>query len=297
MMNKIHGPGRRSLHLTICVAILAIAVSVTETRAQMPRERAEPSGPVTETFWAPAIVFLPSAMNLPAGNLNFTIHHVFGIATEGAEDLFGLDAAANIRFGLDWGITDRWSVGAGRSRYDKVYDARTKFALLRQTRDDSMPITLSLAGDVGVTTLQNGFEFADRLSYYTSAIIARSFSEDLSVQVTPMLSHFNAVYKDRAADDSITLEQHDHVAIGIAARYVLNNYVSVSAEYLPVLGERSDETTDAFSAAVNVETGGHVFQLFLTTSQWITPQYTIARNSDSFLDGDFRLGFNVNRVF
>ncbi|NNF04707.1 MAG: hypothetical protein HKN17_09585, partial [Rhodothermales bacterium] len=80
-------------------------------------------------------------------------------------------------------------------------------------------------------------------------------------------------------------------------RYVLNNYVSVSAEYLPVLGDRSDETTDAFSAGVNIETGGHVFQLFLTTSQWITPQYTIARNTDAFFDGDFRLGFNVNRVF
>lgn len=281
------------------IALVSFIASVTapDAAAQMPRERAEPSGPVIETFWAPAIVFLPSAMNLPEGNLNFTIHHVFGIATEGPEDLFGLDAAANIRFGLDMGITDRWSVGAGRSRYDKAYDVRTKLAVLRQKRDDSMPVTFSLAGDVGVMTLENGFEFADRLSYYAAAIVARKFTDDLSIQITPMMSHFNAVYKERAADDSIILERHDHFALGIAARYVLSNYVSLSAEYIPVLSDRSDDTTDAFSAAVNIETGGHVFQLFLTTSQWITPQYTIARNTDAFLDGDFRFGFNVNRVF
>lgn len=283
--------------IVIVLASVVAAVSAPDAAAQMPRERADPSGPVIETFWAPSIVFLPSAMNLPEGNLNFTIHHVFGIATEGPEDLFGLDAAANIRFGLDYGITDRWSVGAGRSRYDKVYDVRTKLALLTQKRDDSMPVTFSVAGNTGVTTLENGFEFADRLTYYAAAIIARKFTDELSVQITPMISHFNAVYKDRAADDSIILEEHDHFALGIAARYVLNNYVSLSAEYLPVLGDRSDETTDTFSAAVNIETGGHVFQLFLTTSQWITPQYTIARNTDAFLDGDFRFGFNVNRVF
>lgn len=280
----------------LLIAVFSMATGF-QASAQMPRERAEPSGPVIETFWAPAVVFLPSAMNLPEGNLNFTIHHVFGIATEGPEDLFGLDAAANIRFGLDYGITDRWSVGAGRSRYDKVFDARTKLALLRQARDDSMPVTLSIAGNVGVTTLENGFEFADRLTYFAAAIIARKVTDDLSVQITPMISHFNAVYKQQAADDSIILERHDHVALGLAARYVLNNYVSVSAEYLPVIGDRSDQTTDTFSAAVNIETGGHVFQLFLTTSQWITPQYTVARNTDAFLDGDFRFGFNVNRVF
>lgn len=287
------------LVMILGVALASIIASATapDATAQMPRERADPSGPVIETFWAPAIVFLPSAMNLPDGNLNFTIHHVFGIATEGPDDLFGLDAAANIRFGLDYGMTDRWSIGAGRSRYDKVYDVRTKLAVLTQKRDDSMPVTLSVAGNIGVTTLENGFEFADRLTYYAAAILARKFTDDLSVQITPMISHFNTVYKDRAADESIILEQHDHFALGIAARYVLNNYVSLSAEYLPVLGDRSDETTDTFSAAVNIETGGHVFQLFLTTSQWITPQYTISRNSDAFLDGDFRFGFNVNRVF
>jgi len=109
--------------LTLCFA--------SEAFAQMPRERADPGGPVEEVFWAPTVVLTNSVTNLPQGNLNFTIMHSFGIATDGVQDLFGLDGAANIRFGLDYGVFDRLSVGVGRSRFDKLYDARFKANVLR----------------------------------------------------------------------------------------------------------------------------------------------------------------------
>jgi hypothetical protein len=211
--------------------------------------------------------------------------------------LFGLDDAANIRFGVDYGVLDRLSVGLGRSRFDKLYDARFKAGVLRQTKDDSMPLDVALKGNVGIMTLENGFAVADRLNYFASLLVARKASERLSVQITPMFSHFNTVLIERGADGEILEDENNHFALGLAARFVMSRRLALLVEYLPVIGARSDGTTDALSVGLNIETGGHVFQLFFTTSQWFTDQHVIARNEENFLDGDFRFGFNVNRVF
>lgn len=275
---------------------LAFLLGTADLYAQMPRERADVEGPVEEIFWAPNVILTSSVYNLPQGNLNVTILHSFGIATNGVEDLFGLDGAANIRFGADYGITDRLSVGIGRSRFDKLYDARFKANLLRQMEDDSVPIDVALKGDLGITTVENGFEFVDRLNYFASLMVARKFSDRISLQVMPMYSHFNTVFIERSGG-RILEEENDHFAVGLAGRLVLSRRFALQAEYLPVIGPRSDGTTDAFSVGLDIETGGHVFQLFFTTSQWFTEQHVIARNTDDFFAGDFRFGFNVNRVF
>jgi hypothetical protein len=112
-----------------------------------------------------------------------------------------------------------------------------------------------------------------------------------------MFSHFNTVLIERGADGEILEDENNHFALGLAARFVMSRRLALLVEYLPVIGARSDGTTDALSVGLNIETGGHVFQLFFTTSQWFTDQHVIARNEENFLDGDFRFGFNVNRVF
>lgn len=281
---------------TLTVPALVLCLSAGAL-AQMPRERADPGGPVDEVFWAPSVILTRSVTNLPAGNLNVTIMHAFGIATDGVETLFGLDGAANIRFGVDYGVFDRLSVGIGRSRFDKLYDARFKANLLRQTKDNRIPVEVALAGNAGITTLRNGFDLADRLSYFASLLVARKVTDRLSVQVAPMVSHFNTVFIERDANDEVVEEKNDHVALGLAGRYVLSRRLAVLAEYLPVLGSRSDGTRDAFSVGLDLETGGHVFQLFFTSSPWLTEQHALARNADEFFAGDVRFGFNVNRVF
>ena len=279
-----------------CLLFVVAGLRAEAARAQMPRERVDPGGAVQEVFWAPNVILGSSVYMLPQSNLNVTIMHSFGIVTNGVEDLFGLDGAANIRFGVDYGLHDRLSVGVGRSRFDKLYDFRFKAKLLRQMKDNSFPVDVALKGDVGIMTVENGFDFADRLSYFASLPIARKLGERISLQVTPMVSHFNTVFIERSSG-RILEEENDHIALGLAGRFVLSRRLALQVEYLPVLGMRSDGTTDALSIGLDIETGGHVFQLFFTTSQWLTEQHIIARNTDVFFDGDFRVGFNVNRVF
>ena len=275
---------------------VVLGLGAEASRAQMPRERVDPGGPVEEVFWAPSAVLGSSVYSLPQGNLNVTIMHAFGVVTNGVRDLFGLDGAANIRFGADYGVHDRLSIGVGRSRFDKLYDVRFKAKLLRQMKDNTPPVDVALKGDVGIMTVENGFDGADRLSYFASLMIARTFGERVSLQVTPMFSHFNTVFIERSGR-RILEEENDHVALGLTGRVVLSRRLALQVEYMPVLGARSDGTTNALSVGLDIETGGHVFQLFFTTSQWLTEQHVIARNDDGFFDGDFRFGFNVNRVF
>lgn len=265
--------------------------------AQIPRERADPNRPVEELFWAPTVIGVASVTNLGGGDLNYTIKHSFGLVSTGIEDLYGLDGAANIRFGLDYGLSDRWSIGFGRSRFEKVYDFRTKVNVLKQTVSGSSPLELAVMGDVGITTDRNGYDFQDRLSYFGSVLLARRVSDRLSLQVAPMVSHFNIAFIERNGAGAIVEEENTHLAVATAMSYQFNEVFALLVEYVPVIGKRSDGTVNAMSVGIDIETGGHVFQLFFTSSGWLTEQHMIARNTDDFFKGDFRWGFNINRVF
>lgn len=279
------------------LAVFACALLVVPAQAQLTRERANPGAPVEDVFRAGTLVVLPTVTNIPRGNWNFTIQHSFGLVSSGVDELFGLDGTANVRFGLDIGLADAVSMGVGRSRFDKVYDGRVKWNVLRQSRDGRMPVGLAVAAGAGISTLKNGFSLGDRMNYHATVMLARKWNDALSIQIAPVVSHFNVVYKDLDRFGAVVEEQNTHVAMGFSGRYALNPRVSVAVEYLPVLGTRSDGTVDNVSVALNLDTGGHVFQLFFTSSDWLTLQHAVARNTTRFLDGDFRWGFIVNRVF
>jgi hypothetical protein len=198
---------------------------------------------------------------------------------------------------MDVGLTDDLSVGVGRSRFDKVYDGRLKWNVVRQSRDGRIPVGLALGVGAGITTLKNGFSLGDRMNYHATVMLARKWNEALSLQIAPVLSHFNVVYRDLDRFGDVVEERNTHVALGLGGRYALTPRVSVAVEYLPVQGSRSDATEDNLSVSLHLDTGGHVFQLFFTSTDWLTLQHAVARNTTRFLDGDFRWGFIVNRVF
>ena len=281
-----------AFHMKTVISLFVILFAInTVVHAQMERKRADPDGPVEGTFWAPNIVGMGTTEQLSANNMNVTIMHSFGIATnQPVKNFFGMDIPPNVRLGLDYGITDSWSLGIGRTTFDKVVDIRTKLALLRQTKTSSVPVSLSMKADVGLTTQENGRPVGDDLNYFVSVIAARKFGNQLSVQAAPMYAHFTTAFLPQSGVNNL-------FAIGLGAEYHLTDRYAVSAEYYPVIGERNEGTNNAFALALNIETGGHVFQLFLASANWHTEQYILARNNDEFWAGDFRFGFNVNRLF
>jgi hypothetical protein len=118
-------------------------------------------------------------------------------------------------------------------------------------------------------------------------MFARKFNT-VGIQLTPMYSYFNRVLGED--------EQH-LFGLGMLLQVDLNERLNLSWEYLPVLGNRNPGTDDAMALSLNIDTGGHVFQIFFASSQWHNEQYIMANNSDRFWEGDFRFGFNIHRVF
>lgn len=270
------------ISLVLCLLIPVISF------AQLPREPAVTDSPVDNIFWASTNVGISTVNNLPAGNLNSTVLHTFGLIDSGIEQFFGLDAGANTRIGLEYGISDRWAAEISRMTFNKVVTVGSKVHLFRQTRSGSTPVDVAVKLSSGINTTPGFAENrSDRLNYFASLMIARKI-ESFSIQLTPMIAHFNRV------PDGF---QEQLTGLGILVNYELNDRFALSAEYLPLLGDRNPGTHDAMAAALNINTGGHIFQIFIASSQWHNEQFIMANNRDKFWEGEFRIGFNIHRVF
>lgn len=270
---------------------LWLMLADTGLAQKMERERVNPGGAIEETFWAPNLVGMSTTETIGARNLNVTIMHNFGILTERTlQNFFGLDFGPNVRLGVDYGLTDDWSVGIGRTSFDKIVDLRTKVRVLQQTQDGSVPFSLALKADMGLTTVENRRPISEDLTFLFSMPLARKLNDNISLQLAPMYARYS--YADEAAG-----QQSDLFALGSGLHIALSRRYALIAEYYPVLGERNPDTKNAFALGLNIETGGHVFQLYFASSNWHTEQYIIARNRTDFWAGDFRFGFNVNRLF
>lgn len=273
--------------ITILSILLQLS-TVSMIQAQMERERAD-ENPKIDAFWTPTLITQSTTEHLATRNLNVTIMHSFGIATNDVvRNFFGFDNVQNVRLGLDMGLTDRWSVGIGRSSQLNVVDIRSKYALLHQNESDSKPVSISLKGDLGIITQENRRSFGNDISTLISAVIARKFNDTFSLQAVPMYAHFNRFS---------TAGNYDLFSVGIGSSIRLSNRFALTAEYYPLIGDRITGTKNAFSLGLNIQTGGHVFQLFFTSSEWHLEQYVLANNDNQFWAGDFRFGFNVNRIF
>lgn len=257
----------------------------------------------TATFKTSRLINGHSIENAAAGVLDLKISHRFGMVNKGGYELFGLDQAT-MRIGLDYGISNRLMIGAGRSTFQKQYDAFGKFKILRQSSGGrgSSPISVSAVSTVMLKTLK--WEDPKRQNYYTSRlsfahqlIIARKFSEGLSLQLMPSFVHYNLA---QAATDP-----NDIFALGAGGRFKLNKRLSFNIEYYHVLpislvaGQNYMLTGTHNSLAVgfDIETGGHVFQLHFTNSTGMTEKTFITETTGDFFKGDIHFGFNVSRVF
>jgi len=249
----------------------------------------------TATFKTTRLINGHSVENVAAGVLDFRISHRFGYVSGGAYELWGLDEAS-MRIGLDYGLSKRWMIGIGRSTYQKQYDGFTKYKILRQSSGSgSMPITLSAIGTMMYKSLK--FDDPDRENYYTSnmyysgqLLIARKFNESLSLQLMPTIVHYNLV---EGADDP-----NDLLSVGIGGRMKLSKRVSLNLEYYYQLPDYKFEgTQNSLSIGFDIETGGHVFQLYCTNSTGMTERTYIHETTGNFFEGDIRLGFTISRVF
>jgi hypothetical protein len=222
------------------------------------------------------------------GVLDVIISHRFGRLNSGPYELFGLDEA-NIRLGLDYGISDRFNLGIGRSSFEKVYDGFFKYKLMRQ---GTMPLSGVVFSSIALKSLRSPLDLnlTNRISYTWQLLFARKFSERLSLQLMPTLVHRNL---------SLTEADHNDIwAFGAGGRYKISKRLALNAEYYYLFQHPLPEPNhNSLSVGLDIETGGHVFQLHLTNSRAMQEKGFITQTSGDLFKGDIHLGFNISRVF
>lgn len=247
----------------------------------------------TATFKTTRLVNGHTVENVGKGVLDVRFNHRFGTINKGVYELFGLDNATT-RFGFDYGITKNLMVGIGRSSFQKTFDAFFKLKLLRQsTGRINMPVTVSYVPTIALMTLKWSDSsrknyFSSRLSYTHQLIIARKFSEGLSLQLMPTYVHRNLA--------TLASDPNDIWAIGIGGRQKISRRSSFDIEYYYQFNKEQG-ITNSLSIGFDIETGGHVFQLHVTNSTGMTERNFITNTTGKWNKGDLLFGFNISRVF
>ncbi len=251
----------------------------------------------TATFKSTRIMNGHSIERMAPGQLDVRISHRFGTLNSGAYNFFGLDQS-NIHLSLEYGIFKWLMIGVGRGNYEKTFDGFTKFSILRQSSGARvMPVSVSVMTSAALNTLKwtdptRTNYFSSRLSYVGQLLIARKISESLSFEINPTYIHRNLVATE--------LDPNDLYSVGAGGRMKLTKRISINAEYYYLINPKtylSQQVYDPFSIGFDIETGGHVFQLFFTNSMAMIEKGFIGETTGSWSKGDIRFGFNISRVF
>lgn len=291
------------LRTLLLSALFASVATVSSAQADKLLEelddKSDKKEAVTNTFKATRIINSSTVENLAAGVLDFRILHRFGRVSDGVDNFFGFDNATT-RIGLDYGVTKWLMVGLGHSTLYKSNDAFLKAKLLAQ-KTNGTPVTVSYFAGMSAVgdkapVLPPGMEyyFTHRLAYAHQVLIARKFNSNLSLQLMPTLVHQNLV--DSSAWSNNTF------ALGVGGRMKVSKRMAITAEYYYRVNNADmlnfgAKTYNSLSLGCDIETGGHVFQLFFTNSVGMNERIIVNQTTDTWEKGHLHFGFNISRVF
>lgn len=276
--------------LTLSLACFSGAMAQDDLLDLLDEEQEKPETTIETTFKGQRLINGHTVKTRKKGELEFVISHRFGRINQGIDEFFGLDGA-NVRFSLEYGLSDRLTAGIGRNSFQKVYDGFLKYKVLKQSATN--PVTIAWFSNSAIRTLENpDFEeddFSSKVSYTHQILIARKFSDTFSFQFSPTYIHRNKVLEN---------QENDIIALGLGGRYKLSNRLSLNAEYFYRISEElTDQYKDALGVGIEIETGGHVFHLSFTNARSMNERAFITETDGDFFGGDIHFSFNISRVF
>jgi hypothetical protein len=268
--------------------------------AQEASQDQKSSEPVRNTFSAELLIDNSTVTSPYKGGLVLQIQHRFS-PIKNIKDLYGIYGSANTRIGLNYGISDRIMLGFGTTKDYKLQDLSWKIALLRQTEDGSMPVTLSYYGNFVIDARNEDqfgpspeFKAIHRMSYFSQFIVARKFSEKISAQVAPSVIYMNTVkrYSDTEGYKNLNFGLH------AGGRANLFGNHSLMLEYDQLLtkqetGADMSQPKPNLAFGWEIGTGTHTFQVFASNYNLLIPQYNYLYTSS----GDYQFGFNITVRF
>lgn len=283
----------KSLYTTIFFALLAC----TGINAQGSLLEEIDDNSAAETYHMPAfkalrLLNLQTTKTASEKELVFYVSHRFGSMSAGISTLWGLDYA-NTNFQWVYGISDKLNVSFSRESVRRTYALSTKMTLLKQGEDADFNLAAFFTSNINTQLSVEQFPGllpADRLSYATQAILSKRFNDKLSLLVSPTFVRQNLVWEME--------QEHNQYSLGLGGRYMLNRRVSLCIDYAMHMNRYENSVfEDPLAIGVNIETGGHVFQLMISNSQSSNAPTFLSNAEGNWESGDVFLGFNISRSY
>ncbi len=297
------------LSIVALISILNLAFSQDSTNLVK-----EPDVPVIAPFESGILIDNQTCVIPPAKTLEFLIQHRFGDFgydtaqyDNGFHNLYGLYEMANIRLGFNYSILDNLVVGYGLSKSNMNSDFQVKYGVLQQTRKNTIPVAVTLYGNMAIggnkKTAYEGadssYKFTNRLSYFGQLIIGRKFNDWLTLQLTASFTHYNLVLEG---------SDHDKIGIGVNGRVKFSPQSSVIFQFdtpLKIKGiteqnnfDEMDQQNPNVSIGYELSTGTHAFQIFVANTYGIIPQENYLYNHNDWKKiSNWRFGFVMTRLW
>lgn len=259
---------------------------------------------VESAFKSLKIINLESTKLAGKGDLYLVVAHRFDYINNGFDDFFGIDNA-NTQIKFVYGLKDWLTVHIARSGFQETIDSAIKYRLISQEKD-GFPFEIVGFNSIAINAEmkeQNypNMQFANRLSYVTQILISRKFSKKISLQIAPTYFHENTL-KDILDENNTVIspnpQNNSQFAIGIGGRYKFAKRWSVNMDYVANLNRASQSIyVNPLSIGVDLETGGHIFQMHFTNSRAMHEAGYLGQTSGEWSKGEIAFGFNLVRVF
>lgn len=286
--------------LLLSIAFLFTSISAqNDDLSKMLDDSSGSGGPkekIAYTFKTSRLINLATNEQVKKGELDFRIAHRFGdVAGKGggASTFFGFDQIADIRFSFDYGISDKWAIGIGRSKgayaWSQVFDLNTKYKILEQ-ETNGMPLGVSFNGGILYTTMTSSTDpsqvtyfsksAAHRLQYYGQALLVKKISSKLSVILAPTAIQRNLVMIN---------DLNTQFAVGIGARMKISKRAAIIADFYQIINKSNFQKTSGYLPPIGLgyelETGGHVFHVLLSNNRGLVEPQFITENTDDLTLG------------
>ncbi|MBM3295657.1 MAG: hypothetical protein FJY82_14220 [Candidatus Aminicenantes bacterium] len=236
-------------------------------------------GTFVPAFWGTTVANLPTTTPLDKGRILFRVSHRFFPSATGGGAFLGFGGPAFILIGLGYGLSDRLFLDVGRTNSPKEASLGLHWAAVDQGRS---PFSLALHAG---SALESGTP--RRLKFNVQIALGRRFNDRLSLAVVPSL----ATRADPSAEDPKGV-----IALGLAGRIRIIEETSLIGEWTPVLSGY-EAASPGWALGLEKKIGGHVFQVFILNSTGLMANRYLPGGDLRLADGDFRIGFNIYRLF
>ena len=256
------------------------------------------------TFEGNLIIDNQTVMVPIKGTFEFEIQHRFGTIEHRFTDLFGIFAIATMRLGFNYTPIKDLQFGFGATNERMQVDGNLKYAIIKQTRDNKMPVSITYYGNVVMDTRKKDnttlfVTTSDRFSYFNQIIIARKFTENLSVQVSPSYTHFNNLlgFID-AAGNVQPIYDNDSYSVSASGRYKISPKTAIIVNYdQPLTQHPANNPHPNISFGLEMKSSGHDFEVFFGNYSSLMPQNNNLYNQNDYTKGQFLIGFNISRLW